>query len=576
MKVLIIEDRRENVVFIANNILKPRGYEVISAMDGPTGLSKAIEESPDLLIVDLKLPGMDGLEVLRQLKEQGINIPSIIMTFHGTEETVVRAIRLGGVKDYLTKPFTVEEMLAALDRAFETDEKLSLSRKSRQESIFQNPYVAGPPIINPKMFYGRQSDLKKIVLLLTHNFVMLVGRRRIGKTSLLHQLVHYLPKLKKKPERYIPTLVNMEGTPEVEFFHTIMEEIINTCQGHLSATTIGNLSFEINNVMYSPRTFSRDLQTILKDLHNTIPKPSRLVLMLDEMDTLNSYSLQTQSQLRRIFQRFANTNLSVIVAGVKLQKHWAGESSPFYNMFVPVTLTPFPESEAHHLITEPVNGIYAYNDEAIYCVLEASLGLPHRIQQLCLEVINHVLATFRGPWIIKEDVDSVLQTIQWLDEEITGQDQNLASAKHVATLEIELKRSREEVTLFAQRLYEYEKAEKANEQALRLAQERATKLEKAIERAKAEVEKLSQKDKPLMGITAETQVDKNLLGELITDKQKLQEKIELLEQEVAEAKQLREALKVTNERARNLERALNHARSVSPQVGPVQDDQEAR
>lgn len=115
-KVLIIEDRRENIVFIANNILKPMGYDVITARDGQTGLAKAQEETPDLIITDLKLPGLGGLEVLEQLNAQGINIPAIVMTFHGTEETAVRALRLGA-RDYLIKPFTFEEMQAAITRA---------------------------------------------------------------------------------------------------------------------------------------------------------------------------------------------------------------------------------------------------------------------------------------------------------------------------------------------------------------------------------------------------------------------------------------------------------------------------
>ncbi len=115
-KILIIEDRRENIVFIANNILKPMGFEVITAMDGQTGLAKAQEESPDIIISDLKLPGMGGLEVLEQLHQKGLNIPTIVMTFHGTEETAVRALRLGAC-DYLIKPFTIDEMQAALHRA---------------------------------------------------------------------------------------------------------------------------------------------------------------------------------------------------------------------------------------------------------------------------------------------------------------------------------------------------------------------------------------------------------------------------------------------------------------------------
>ena len=116
-KILMIEDRRENIVFIANNILKPLGHEVITAMDGQAGLNKAEEEMPDLIITDIKLPKIQGLEVLEQLRDKGIFIPAIVMTFHGTEETAVQALRLGA-RDYLIKPFTYEEMQGALERVF--------------------------------------------------------------------------------------------------------------------------------------------------------------------------------------------------------------------------------------------------------------------------------------------------------------------------------------------------------------------------------------------------------------------------------------------------------------------------
>jgi DNA-binding response OmpR family regulator len=118
-KVLIIEDRRENIVFIANNILKPEGWEIITARDGKLGLQKAIDEKPDLIITDLKLPKMHGLDVLEELNKRGHHIPAIVMTFHGSEETAIRAFRLGAV-DYLIKPFDIEDMMAAIDRALQS------------------------------------------------------------------------------------------------------------------------------------------------------------------------------------------------------------------------------------------------------------------------------------------------------------------------------------------------------------------------------------------------------------------------------------------------------------------------
>jgi DNA-binding response OmpR family regulator len=116
--VLIIEDRREQIVFIANKLLKPEGWDVITARDGELGLRKAIEEKPDLIITDLKLPKMHGLDVLEELNRRDILIPTIVMTFHGSEETAIRAFRLGAI-DYLIKPFQIEDMMSAIDRALQ-------------------------------------------------------------------------------------------------------------------------------------------------------------------------------------------------------------------------------------------------------------------------------------------------------------------------------------------------------------------------------------------------------------------------------------------------------------------------
>jgi two-component system NtrC family sensor kinase len=125
-KVLVIEDRREYMVFVVNQVLRPNGYEVITATDGETGLQKALSESPDLIITDLKMPKMTGIDVLRALNEAGKDIPVIISTFHGSEELAIEAFRLGA-RDYLLKPYPLEQITAAIDRA------LAAPRRFRQE-----------------------------------------------------------------------------------------------------------------------------------------------------------------------------------------------------------------------------------------------------------------------------------------------------------------------------------------------------------------------------------------------------------------------------------------------------------
>ncbi len=115
-KILIIDDRHENLDFLTQYILHPAGYQTLVAYDGEQGLQKALQENPDLIIMDLRMPKMDGLQVLQALRKIQSDIPVILMTFHGSEETAVQAFRLG-VKDYIVKPYKAEEMQQAVERA---------------------------------------------------------------------------------------------------------------------------------------------------------------------------------------------------------------------------------------------------------------------------------------------------------------------------------------------------------------------------------------------------------------------------------------------------------------------------
>jgi CheY-like chemotaxis protein len=114
--VLIVEDRRQNIVHLANNVLKPNGYQVITAMDGQRGLQRALEDQPDLIVMDLNMPKMDGLEVLEALQDHRVDIPVILTTFYGSEQVAQQAMRLGAV-DYVVKPYTVPDMLHAVEEA---------------------------------------------------------------------------------------------------------------------------------------------------------------------------------------------------------------------------------------------------------------------------------------------------------------------------------------------------------------------------------------------------------------------------------------------------------------------------
>lgn len=114
--VLIIDDSQEIRDFLSEYILQPKGFEVLQASNGLMGLEMAIAKEPDLMIVDQQMPRLTGLEVLEKLRERGIEIPAILATAHGSEETAVAAFRLG-IRDYVIKPFDADEISESVDRA---------------------------------------------------------------------------------------------------------------------------------------------------------------------------------------------------------------------------------------------------------------------------------------------------------------------------------------------------------------------------------------------------------------------------------------------------------------------------
>ena len=112
-RVLIVEDNHDLAFGLRNN-LEIEGYTVDVAADGPSGLAAARQNPPDLMVLDLMLPGMDGYRVLRQLRDDGLAMPVLILTARGEEADKVLGFRLGA-DDYVTKPFGVLELLARVE-----------------------------------------------------------------------------------------------------------------------------------------------------------------------------------------------------------------------------------------------------------------------------------------------------------------------------------------------------------------------------------------------------------------------------------------------------------------------------
>jgi len=109
-KILIVEDEPDMVMGLRDNF-EFEGYEVITASDGQSGLERAREHKPDLLLLDIMLPKISGLEVCKTLRGEGFEMPILMLTARGQEIDKVVGLELGA-DDYVTKPFSIREVLA--------------------------------------------------------------------------------------------------------------------------------------------------------------------------------------------------------------------------------------------------------------------------------------------------------------------------------------------------------------------------------------------------------------------------------------------------------------------------------
>jgi len=261
-----------------------------------------------------------------------------------------------------------------------------------------NPYIAGSPIHSPEMFYGRHELLQNAEAGLAHNCLMIHGERRIGKTSFLYQLLDDLRTLQDDEFKFLPVFVDIEGTLESEFFHYLMEGLLDALQDKLADFPAAEkLQYFLvpDGVSYTDRHMRRDLRQIIAYLKKHCEKTPRVVFLLDESDVLSTYSSLIQQQFRRILQDTFAQNLGVVIAGVHISKAWDRVESPWYNMFVELIVPPFNRDEAELLMHEPVLDFYEWDEEAVQFVWHRSQGRPHRIQQIAREAVTIMLDDHR-------------------------------------------------------------------------------------------------------------------------------------------------------------------------------------
>ena len=190
--ILIVDDNRD-MQFTLSNILKDQGYETICAPDGERAIKEVKKKSPNLALLDIKLPGMDGMKILEEMKQIDKNLIIIMLTAFGDVKDAVRAMRLGAF-DYITKPFDNEEIVLIIKKALQT-QYLSKEVEALRKRLGEKTAI--------EEVMGESPQIKQVlnqvnIIAPTNMTVILQGESGTGK-ELISQMIHQKSKRADKP-----------------------------------------------------------------------------------------------------------------------------------------------------------------------------------------------------------------------------------------------------------------------------------------------------------------------------------------------------------------------------------------
>ena len=265
-----------------------------------------------------------------------------------------------------------------------------------------NPYVAGAPVMNDDMFFGRRQLVDRIMQTIHNNSLLLYGERRIGKTSIQHQLKRRLLEIDDPYFDFHPVYIDLQGTPQEQFFWTIARDIVEDLAPGLEGLAIT----ETTPANYGYRDLLGDLRAVIRDLQGRSSKTVKLVLLIDEVDELNEYDPRINQRLRSLFMKNFAENLVAVVSGVEIKKRWEREGSPWYNFFEEIEVRPFNEQEASDLIRKPIEGIFKADADVVQRIISLTGGRPYLIQKLCVALVTRLHEQRRRKMTVA-DVDAV-------------------------------------------------------------------------------------------------------------------------------------------------------------------------
>ncbi|MFO8239882.1 MAG: sigma-54 dependent transcriptional regulator [Dissulfuribacterales bacterium] len=229
-KILVVDDE-ESILQSVTDILEDEGFDVQTSLDGKTSLEIMGEDLPDLVLLDIWMPGMDGLELLKRIKAEWPFIPAIIMSGHGTIETAVKATRLGAY-DFIEKPLSYEHLVLTIQNALKY-------HKLREENVFLRQKTG-----ETRELIGESHAMKRLkqqiaIVAPTDAWILIQGENGTGK-ELVAQTIHRMSKRSRKPL----IEVNCAAIPE----ELIESELFGHEKGAFTgATTMKRGKFDLAN-----------------------------------------------------------------------------------------------------------------------------------------------------------------------------------------------------------------------------------------------------------------------------------------------------------------------------------------
>ncbi len=206
---LLIVDDEPSILQSLGGLLSDEGFEVTTAVNGYEALKTIDEESPDLVLLDIWMPGIDGIETLKEIKKDNPNIQVIIITGHGTIETAVKATKLGAF-DLIEKPLSIDKVIVAINNALNF-RRLEEENKYLRKKTLEKNSINGNSLKTIKL----KNNITKAAP--TDTWILIIGENGTGK-ELVARMIHHLSLRADQPLIDVSCAAIPENLIESELF----------------------------------------------------------------------------------------------------------------------------------------------------------------------------------------------------------------------------------------------------------------------------------------------------------------------------------------------------------------------